>query len=581
MKMSIRVQSIACCLLGVLLLGGCSKEEDQQAPAGGGLLASQGSILQYVPADTPYVIANVESLPDALLDKLEPRLDEILKAYQAVLRETVKVAANGDEVGGDARKLSAIVDELASLMSIEGLRGAGLDRDSKAVVYGVGLLPVLRIEVSDAALFEAALARIEEQAGEKLPVARIGDAAFRYAEADKVKVILGTFGKQVVLALLPSSFNEEQVGEVLGLTPPPASIAGSGKLRDIAKEYGFTSHYVGFVDFARLVSTLSGDASGLDAALLDLMGDARPQLSNVCRAEIRSLGAIAPRLVLGYKEVNANRVSGQAVLELRDDIAAGLVLLPAAVPGLGSDPGGLMSFGMSIDVMAARKFYESRLDAMEKDPFECELLAELQSGIAAGRQALSQPVPPMIYDFKGFLAVIEDLKGLDLANNTPPTSIDGRVLLAMDNAPAVLALGAMFSPELAALDPQPDGKPVPFSMPQMQAVVDSAYVALTDDAVAISFGAGREKDLPGMLAADAAKDGTVMSFSMDASRYYAFIGEAMALAEADEDQPMPPEFRDAMNNMMISLSRLYDRMSTDVRLSKRGVEVDSAVTIKD
>ena len=39
-------------------------------------------LLQYIPADTPYVMAFTKPLPDALLDKMEPAVEETLKITQ-------------------------------------------------------------------------------------------------------------------------------------------------------------------------------------------------------------------------------------------------------------------------------------------------------------------------------------------------------------------------------------------------------------------------------------------------------------------------------------------------------------------
>ena len=519
---SIRTRFIAATLVGALTLVGCDKDE-KEAASGAGLLASEDTILQYVPADTPYVIASVEPLPDSVMDKLEPKLDKVLASYERFLQATMQaVQAEAEKEAGseaDAARISGVFGELSSLMSVEGLREAGFDRDSTAALYGVGLLPVLRVSVSDGALFDAAMSRIEAEAGEKMPVAKIGNSAFRYAVADDIKIIVATFKTQVVATVVPVTFTDDQISEVLGLSLPDTNIAEAGVLADIAKKYGYSGNYVGLVDVQKLVNTFAGEASGTDAALLALMESDSPEVSDVCKAEIRELGGIAPRIVMGYKSINDEMAETQAVVELRDDLASGLASLPAAVPGLGGDKGGLMSFGLSMDVQAARDFYEARLDAIEADPWQCPQFAEMQMGIAAGRAALQQPVPPMVYDFKGFLAVIENLEGLDLASSMPPTSIDGRMLLAMDNAPALLAMGAMMSPELAGMNIEPNGEPVPFNMPQMAMIASSVFVALQDNGLALSFGDGMENGLNGMLNADAADNGTFLSFSMDAGRY--------------------------------------------------------------
>ena len=571
-------------LAGLLTLAACDRSKEEEASVSA--LASTESMLRYVPADSLYVIANVEPLPDALLDKLEPKLDQVLSSYRVLLQHVAVMAAA--EVGEDAAdspevsQLTAIADELSALMSLDGLRSAGFSRDSTAVMYGNGLLPVIRVSVTDGGLFDAALSRIEEKAGQKMPVASIGESAFRYLQAGTLKVIVANFDTEVVLAAAPASFDDEQLSQLLGLTLPDSSIAETGALQKIANEYGYTDHYVGFVDFQGIVNTvLGGEASGLNADLVALAGDESPELSDVCKAEILSLAGIAPRLVMGYTEITDQQLLSGAVIELRDDIAAGLVPLTAAVPGLGEEYAGLMSFGMSLDIKAARSFYEARLDALDAEPFECELFQEIQAGVVAGRQALNQPVPPMVYDFKGFLAVIDKIEGLDLASNMPPKSVAGRFLLAMDNATALMSLGAMFSPELAALNLEPDGKPARFESPQLQSAFDAVYLAMSDNAVAMSVGDDMDQQLPDMLAAEAEDNGILLSFSMDASRYYAFIAEAMLVAKEDDENPMPPEFQGALNDIMLAFSGFYDRMSARIRLTGRGVEIDSKITIKD
>ncbi len=580
---SIHTKVILSMVVSSIMLIACDKSKDEADEATA--LSSNATILQYVPADTPYVLANVAPLPDELMDKLEPKIDRVLQSYQSVLREVV--ASKQTELAGEKRnseemqQVSAFVEELTTLLSVEGMREAGMGRDSTGAIYGNGLLPVVRFELSDGALFNDALSRLEEQAGHQLSVANIGDHSYRYFDAEKIRIIIAVMNDQAVLTLVPSSFDEAQTSQALGLTLPETSIADSGVLQDIASEYGFTDHYVGFFDTTLLVDRFLGEATGLDADLLALMDHEGPELSDVCRSEIRSIAGIAPRVVLGYTDIDVDSIASTVVVELRDDIAAELQPLTAAVPGLGGDQGGLMSFGMSIDVKAARAFFEARLDAMEATPFECEHLAELQAGVAGGREALNQPVPPMIYDFKGFLAIIDEIEGLDIATQTPPTSVDGSFLLAMDNAQALVSLGTMFSPELAEMNLQPDGEPVALDMPQMQAMGIAAFAALTENSVAISVGDDAEAQLQKMLSADVADSAPLLSFSMDAARYYGFLGEAIAAGEQDQENGPSPEMQAAMNEIMQAVAEIYNRMSVDVRLTARGIEFESSVTLHD
>ncbi|MDH3374969.1 MAG: hypothetical protein OEM85_16515 [Gammaproteobacteria bacterium] len=580
---SISTKVIFSVVASAFMLAACDRSKDETSDLS--LLSSKDTVLQYVPADTPYVVANVEPLPDDLMDKLEPKIDRLMRSYQsmlsAVLASKQQELPEAERNSEKYQRANAVVDELMTLMSIEGMRSAGLGRDATGVLYGNGLLPVVRVQLSDGALFEDALSRLESEAGEKLPVAEIGGNSIRYFDADQVKILLGVINDQAVFTVAPASFDDAQLGEVLGLKLPAKSIADSGALQKIAKDYGFTNHYVGYFDFQAIADRFVGEASGLDAELLALIDYDPAELSSVCRAEIRAVAGIAPRMVLGYTDIDKDKLDSTVVIELRDDIAAGVQTLPAAVPGLGGDKGALMSFGMSIDMKAAREFLEARLDAMEAKPFECEYFADLQAGVAGGRQALNQPLPPMVYDFKGFLAVIDEIEGLDVATQTPPTSIDGSFLLAMNNAEALIAMGAMFSPELASLNLQADGNPVPLELPQMQAMGIAAFAAMNENALAISVGEDSESELDGLLRAAASDPSPFMSFSMDAARYYGFLGEAMAADGDDKENAPTAEMQAAMQEVMAAVASVYDRMSVDVRFTERGVELISSVTLQD
>lgn len=576
---SINSKLVLLVLVSCTVFFGCSKKDDEMAKAD---LSAASDILQYVPADSPYVFASLAPLPDDVMDKLEPSIDRILSSYETLLQELVVAAREkAEEEGEDAEQLTkaaAVVGELSSLMSVDGLRGAGFERDSLAALYGNGLLPVLRMEVSDGKLFEAELARLEEAAGEKMDVARIAGNPVRYVDADQLKVVIAVLDTQVAVAMAPLEFGDEQLAGLLGFTEPARSIADSGKLQAIADKYAFNKYMLGYFDVEAFARTITGDAQGLDADLFELLGDSN-ELSDVCRAEIRAMAGIAPRIVMGYTEISTEQFDSQAVFELRSDIASGLRNVPAAVPGLGGDMGGLLSFGMSLDVMALREFIEAQLDVLEKDPYECEEFAGIQQGVAQARANLAQPVMPMIYDFRGFAAVIENVEGLNMAAQTPPTSVDGRFLLAMNNAPAFLSFGAMMSPELAALNLQPDSKPVLVDVPQAQMLGGAVYAALSEDALALSVGDDIEAQLGPMLAAEASEEGVFFNFSMDAERYYTFTGEAIAQAGKDDENPMSPAFNAAMQDVMLAFADVYDRMSIDMRFTEDGLVMDSSVKL--
>ena len=366
---------------------------------------------------------------------------------------------------------------------------------------------------------------------------------------------------------------------VLGLELPDQNIAESGTLAEFAERHEFADYMIGMVDFERLASTFLHEQSGVNAELHRLMGHDPSGISDICKAEMAGLAGVAPRLVTGYTDLSVSRIASKLVIELREDIATGVAAMVGQVPGLGSHSGGLMSFGVGIDLLASREFYADQLQKLDDSPYQCELLADFQSEVSAGRAALNSPVPPIVYGIKGFLAEIASLEGGDIANGIPPTSIDMRMILATDNAEGLMAMGAMFSPDLMALNLEPDGEPVRLDLPQLQATGQVVHLAMTDKALGVSVGEGMEQGLRDMLFAPVTESGPFFAMDMDAERYYALMSEAVSRDGGDLDNM--PEVKAAVSELMNAAQSIMDRVSFVVNFSEAGIEMHSEVLLQD
>ena len=550
----------------------------------GDVAQESGQLLQYIPAETPYVMAFTKPLPDDLMDKFEPVVDKTLSGYQRILRYQVSehLVELADQEGGaeKAKQLQEFVDEFTSLMSVQGLRDAGIDRDSVFAIYGDGLLPVFRVELSDRDKFDAAVSRLESKSPQKFQVGTVDGESYRYHDIEEARFVVATPGDSAVITIVPTTYSDERLAQTLGIKKPQNNVAkGLGEIR---KGYDFTDHFVGFVDVEKLAASFLGDPGGLNKELLLLAEHDPEELTAECRAEFAELASVTPRVVVGYTQVNKNFLDTQMVVELRDDIAAGLATLPTAVPGLGADPGGLLTFGFSLDPMAARSFFEARLDAMEADPFECAELGELQASVAQGRQALAQPLPPVVYNFSGMLAHISDVQGMDLGTQKPPESVDASFLFAFENAQDLVNMASMLVPQVAEMNLLPDGKARALDLPQLAEIADKAFVALSKAGLSVAVGEGSAENAEAMLVADAETPPPFVSVSMDSKRYYEFIGDAlMQEHESKDGESEPLAVRTAMRDVMISSGDLYERVSINVHLTKRGVEIDSRMTLSD
>lgn len=575
----LNISAIACLLL--VGAGACSRDDGDAATA----LTAGGGLLQYIPADSPYVVAAAEPLPEDVRDAIVEKTRPVMEAYANMARVAITEQAADEDADESARRISQeLVAEFTRLMTPEGLESAGIDRHSTAAVYGHGLWPVLRVSLSDDALMEGTLTRLEEKIGAKMPSATVDGHRYRIAEGeDEATIVIAVIDGYLVASLVPAEPADALLRSVLGLDLPARNIADAGVLARLAGKYGYTSYGIGFLDVVRVIDMFLDGQSGLPQVILDVANVDASNISDVCRKEARSLAGVMPRIVAGYTEITAERMVSNTVLELRSDIATGLATIPAPVPGLGQKgQGGLVAFGVSFNPQAARDFYAARLDALEADPYECEWFDALQNNLESGRAALNQPLPPVVYSFRGFLAVVENISGMDIESGQPPTDIDMRLLVATDNAEALVAMGAMFSPEIAALDLKPDSKPVRLPVPPVAAQVETAWVAMSDSALALSVGEGNEAQLPDMLAAPLPEPAPFMSLDMDAGAYYGFIADVSLEAVAKEDgEDRSREFQEAFSRTMKSLEEAIDRILWDMHFSERGIECPSTVELAD
>ena len=115
---------------------------------------------------------------------------------------------------------------------------------------------------------------------------------------------------------------------------------------------------------------------------------------------------------------------------------------------------------------------------------------------------------------------------------------------------------------------------------QKREMAEKAFAALSNSGLSISVGDGAEQKAEAMLEADIERTSPLMSVSVDAKRYYEFVGQAMMQAdEPEEGDPTPIEVREAMRDVVLSSGSIYERMLTRVYLTSRGIEVATRMTL--
>lgn len=453
--------------------------------------------LAFAPADTPYAYANLEPMPADVLAAQSKHMH----AFWPLLFEQYDAMLNDAELGARPHKiLSAVLDELRPRDSLDKMREIGFKPDGHVAMYGVGLIPVVRIELGDPAAFKAALARIEAKTGEKIPTGKTGAQDYWQFGDEKMNLIVAVQNSHLVLTLWTPDANDQVKQALLGLTRPAKTLADAGNLQAIAKQYGYTPYGEGYFDFVALVQRLSSAPTGADLEIAKAMKlpTAGAITDPVCKAEFLGIAQTFPRVLVGAENVAPNHMKIGMQFEIAASLAQQIATTLTAAPGTGTAAQGLMDFSLSVPVLKLKDFWLKQADAVAAKPFACPALAELNESFRSSKAKVDTTIPPPVSDLTGLRMTISRITHGATPSATP--DVAGKVLMGTSNPLAAIGMAQMAVPQLKDMKIATDGKPV--ALPAGLAPgTPPLTIAMSDKAIAIAAGKGEEGNLGDFLSA--------------------------------------------------------------------------------
>ena len=510
---------IALGLAGVMLAACGHKDKD--AP------------LAFVPADTPYVMANLDVLDDgtraAMLAEADAQLPSQLAQFDAAADRLAAKDPDG------ARLLRAFRAEFNG-KTVEGFaQGAGLDLKGHVAFYGLGLAPVLRFELGDPAAFDGFVGRLETAYGKKLDVATTGKQNYRkYAfPASGTEVVLATVGKQAVAALLPADASPALLRQALGLDRPQKSLQDDGRLAALAKAKGYQKWLVGELDLTRALPLAVSGKDPLVGAIQKAHAEAvsaktgepvatQLQTTPSCAVDAARIAARVPAMSFGYTTLDAKHQDVRFDVALADDIAKAFASLKVELPGLAGTGTAPFDLSLALPVSTLRTFWLAQADAVTAKPFTCPSLIDLNDSFAKLGPAMQKAAIPPFGDMLGLRIALDSLVPPGGKDSSLP-AFTGRLVLGTSNPDGLLAMGQMMVPALAQLKPGHDGKPLPLPQDMVGMLGQPAWVAMGDKALALGVGAGEDARLGDTLKDPAGADGQMARMHLTGAMYLSWL----------------------------------------------------------
>lgn len=563
-------------LTGCLALSACSSREVRTTP------------LAYVPHDTPYVFANLEPVPDQVTEAWWALFEPVRAAFSETLAKVRKQAAAADDEA--ARRTLAVMDLFEDKFTLEGWERIGFTRRGLLAFYGVGAIPVLRIELADPDALRGFVGEIESRVGETLPVAQLGELAYWRLQPDADEpfaLVMAIVDRHLVLTLDPGP-EIAALEDLLGVRQPARSMAGSGELEQVNRSFGYGPHGTFLFDSVRLVHALVGREGGETWLTRKVAANGEP-VSAACQREFAELAGLMPRMVAGYGRLDARHMESLVTLELRPDIAAGLQPVAAPVPGLGELEDGVQAeFGYGLRLDKLGEFIQKQAAAVSSAPWTCDQLASLNDSAAQmGGQVAGLYMAGGL--MTGLRAVVTRL---DWAGLAMPTRVEGALIVAAPNPASLLGMAGGFLPAVAGLQLSPGAPPQRLdlaSLGEAAAMAPPTWVAMSDTALGLGFGDDGDSLLPRFLGAAVREPAPVLSvgyrgpFYAELMKQVRLLQGASALLsgqdDASGDEP-GQRFQREMQQVMESFVEAMDQVTAGMAHSRarflftgRGLEI--------
>ena len=555
MRMTKRVVALA---LTGLLLAACS-HKDKDAP------------LAFVPADTPYVLANLDVLDDDTRQAILTQIDAEMPAQVAQMKaQADQLTATDPDM---AKYLRTVAGEFDGKTAEQLIQDTGIDPKGYAAFYGVGLSPVLRMQLVNVQAFGNFVAKLQNDYGKKFDSVTLASQSYqRYvAPASHLQFIIAVAGKQAVLAMLPDNASESLLRQALGLDRPSKSLQDADTLTDLAKAKGYAKWAVGEVDLTRLLPLATSGQDPLSQALLKTRAESESaktgepvtnlmQVPASCQTDAARIASRVPSISLGYTTLDEKHRDVRFDVSLANDIVSAFSGLKVELPGLGSDPTSAFELSVALPMAQLRSFWGAQADAVAAKPFTCPVLENLNETFSSLGDSVQKAAVPPIGDLLGLHVALD---GYTPNPDGGMPKFSGRVAIGTNNPAGLLAMAQVTSPLIAGLKLTSDGKPVPLPAQVANALGEPGWAAMGAKSVGVAIGKDEDGKLADLMNQPGGDAGELMRIHLDGDMYSNWIhllqqraenAANMAAAMSPDDSDSQDAQKDAQKNAAAALA---------------------------
>lgn len=446
------------------------------------------AFFEEIPAETFYVYSGLEPVPKAVVEST-------LEQYGDSLATFLGRAAKGM---GSGSLPAALHDEIDGELDPERWQELGFSLEPRFALYGVGAVPIFRMELGDTEAFERMLGRIESKAEVDVRIKESKGEQYRLYGSEEVHVPVVVRDGAVVVSLYDPELEDVLLPYVLGRAKPDRSLADARHLRNLVRRYDYEEYLLGYHDLRGMIRAFTGVDTPREAteSVMQATEISLASPSEACRSEIAQVADVAPRLVFGTTEFTAERVRTELGLELQEKYAEELAATVGPVPALDSSlfERSMLAVAMGLDMERVIGMLRTHARSIADEPYECEDLAPINR---MARRFRNRPLPTVLTQLRGAALMLD---GLAFGEGFIPTELNAVAMARMDNPKALIGRLQPLITGMMQVEIEDDGVPVPLEkLDRQSSVIESPHVAQRDKTLAFSVGVGMQDEMATLL----------------------------------------------------------------------------------
>jgi len=513
--------ALLCLVLVACGSGGSPRRASMPEPLAGAW--QPPAILAHVPADTPYLFASLDAIPQVWRDRMYATLDDKLRA----LTKELEPLRGADRTALDPwmRALLAVLDELRGKDVTRWATELGFDRNGRFLVYGLSVWPVLRVTLSDPDRLRRIAAKALAAGGWPVVEQKLDGHAYWRFEHMKASVFVGVIGDELVASVFPTQVAAAMIPLLVGSAKPTSTLRDAPTIGTLFTRYGLRPPWIGLVDIRAIANIVTGRTSSAEKVLDKPITDAAGPIAPECRVELDRLVELAPRAVMGYRRLDPREMHFRMVLEAPVVVTAALARLRTAMPEVTSGFSGhpLAAMGVAVNVDEAIPLLQHVAQSVSDAPFRCSWFSPLDDAARDLAATLAKPLPPMLRGVRGVSLVVDEYA-------KEPLALEAHAVVEGAHVRDLVTLLGVFVPAMSMVQVPPDGTPVavPLSSLPMLAGM-TAHVAASAERLSVAVGTATDTRTAELMARSAPKRSPLLSISMDVPRL-------VELGALDEDK---------------------------------------------